>query len=284
MLRIGIIGTESYHSDAFIDLLQNRRDASLTAIWGENDESSKKLAEKYGLDCFVNSPTDMVGKIDAVMVTLRDGAAHLEAVRPFIGHNIAVWVSKPFTVSVRDAKELLSLFKENHTIFSGGTCIKMSAQLKDLKQRVQALGNDCLSGYMAYWTYLEGPYNGMHFYSHHLIESVLHVFGLGVRSVFAKRSGESLAVTAAYDSFNVLMNYGVKTQPLHAGVFGQNSSFMTEYSADDGLKLQLEEFISAIHSGKSPYTPEFFLMAVKICNAIEMSMAKKREVYLTEVE
>lgn len=284
MLRLGIIGAESSHTNAFLDLLQQRTDTVVTAICGENEEALKKITDKYHLQCVVDSPADMVGKADAVLVTLRDGAAHLEAVRPLIGHDIAVWVDKPFTVSVSDAKELLRLFKENHTIFSGGTSIKMSAELHLLKQKYQEIGDECLSGYLAYQTYLDGPYSGMHFYSHHLIESMLSVFGCGIRSVLAKRSGDSLAAIASYDGFNVLMNYGVMAPPLYVGVFGQKSSFMTQYRADDGLALQLEEFLTAVKQKKSPYPPEFFLTAVKVCNAVEISMTEEREVYMEEVD
>lgn len=283
-LKIGIVGTESYHSYEFFEIIKNRSDTVLTAVWGENEESQNAFAEKCGIDCFADTPADMADKIDAVLITLRDGAAHLEAARPFIGKNIAVWVDKPFTVSVKDAKELINLFAQNGTVFSGGTSIKMSPQFKDLKERFITLGSDCLSGYMAYQTILDSPYSGMHFYSHHLIESVLCVFGTSVRSVFAKRSGNGLAAIASYDNFNVLMNYGVKNEPLHAGVFGSESSFMTEYDTSGGLKLLFDEFINAAGTGVSPYSPEFFLTAVKMCNAIEISVKEHREVYLSEVE
>ena len=283
MVRLGIIGAESSHVDGFWNVIRQRTDVSLTAIWAESAAAKEKIATVLQLDCEVDFPADMIGKVDAVLVTLRDGANHLEAVRPLIGKNIAVWMDKPFTVSVADAKELLRLLTDSHTIFSGGSSIKLAPELKTAREKVQRMGQDCLSGYLAYQTMLDSPYSGMHFYSHHLIESALFVFGCGVRSVFAKRSGESLSVIASYDTFHVLLNYGVAVQPLHVGVFGKSESFLMKYDADIRLAQSLEEFLTAIAQGKPPYPPEFFLTAVRMCNAIIRSMEQGREVALEEV-
>ena len=99
-----------------------------------------------------------------------------------------------------------------------------------------------------------------------------------MRSALAKHTGDSLAVIAAYDGFQVLMNYGVHALPLHGGVFGCESSFMTEFDFGDADQKQFEEFLDVIKSKKSPYPPEFFLTAVKMSNAIEQSMKIGREV------
>lgn len=283
MVRLGIIGAESSHVDGFLHAIRQREDVALHAIWGENAAAKEKIANALQLECEVDSPADMVGKVDAVLVTLRDGAKHLEAVRPLIGQNIAVWMDKPFAVSVSDAKELLQLLTDSHTIFSGGSSVKLASELKTAQQKFRQMGKDCLSGYLAYQTMLESPYSGMHFYSHHLIESALLVFGCNVRSVFAKRSGESLSVIAAYDTFHLLLNYGVAVQPLHVGVFGKSESFLSEYDADIKLSQSLDEFLTAIANKQSPYPPEFFLTAVKLCNAIIQSMEQRREVVLEEV-
>lgn len=284
MIRLGIIGTESSHTVSILNYLKEIEDVELTAICGENREATDKVLKQFHLDCEVASPEEMIGRVDGVMLTMRDGAEHLKAVRPLFGHDIAIWIDKPFTASVADAIELLSLIEKHHTPFSGGTFIKLTEGVQAVKKEYERIKDHCMSGYLSFWTQLESPYSGMHFYSHHLIESVLEAFGCEVRSVLAKRTEDSLSVIAAYDGFQVLMNYGVHALPLYGGVFGSESSFMTEFDFGDANRWQLEEFFDVIKTGKSPYPPEFFLTAVKMSNAIEQSMKTGREILLEEVK
>ena len=284
MIRLGIIGTESSHTISILNHIKEIENVEVTAICGDNREDTEKVLEQFHLDCEVASPEEMIGRVDGVMLTMRDGAEHLKAVRPLIGHDIAIWIDKPFTASVADAKELLSLLEQSRTPFSGGSYIKLTEGVQSVKKEYERIKDTCMSGYLSFWTQLESPYSGMHFYSHHLIESVLEAFGCGVRSVLAKRTGDSLAVIAAYDGFQVLMNYGVHEMPLHGGVFGSKSSFMTKIDFGDADQKQFEEFLDVIKSKKSPYSPEFFLTAVKMSNAIERSMKIGREVLLEEVK
>lgn len=278
MIRLGIIGTESSHTDSILSYVSTLSDVKISAILGDNPDRTKMILDKYSLDCEVMSPEDMIGRVDGIMVTLRDGAKHLDAVRPFFGHNIPLWIDKPYTASVDDAKELSELIKKHNTPFSGGSFIKLTDGVQCIKEEYNRIKDECMSGYLSFWTQLKSEYSGMHFYSHHLIESTLEVFGTDMRSVYAKLVDESLVVTASYDSFIVTMNYAVGTRPLYGGVFGKKSSFMTEIDFGNAENMQVDEFLEVIKTGKSPYSVDFFLTAVKISNAIEKSMLNGREV------
>ncbi len=281
MIRIGIIGVESNHTRSVVRHIKERQDVTVTAILGETPELTADALEKYGLDCGVACVEEMIGKVDGVMVMLRDGALHLEAVRPLLGHGIAIWADKPFTASVEDAQELLDLLAKHQTPFSGGSHIKMTGGVQAVKAQFEANRDQCMSGYMSYWTHLDSPYSGPHFYAHHLIESMLEAFGTDVRSVTAKCCGDSLAVIASYGKFPVLMNYGVNTYPVHGGFFGEKNSFVAEIVPDGNDQRQLEEFLEVVRTGVSPYSPEFFLTAVKVSNAIVESMRSGVEVKIS---
>ncbi len=281
MIRIGLIGTESSHTDSILRRLAELDDVEVTAVFGDEPNDTKRKMTEFGLDCEVFSVEEMIGKVDGVMVTMRDGAEHLAALRPLFGHNIAMWVDKPFTASVEDAEELVALIKKHNTPFSGGSFIKMTEGVQAVKKEYNRIKDNCMSAYMSFWTKLESKYSGMHFYSHHLIESVLEAFGLEIRAVNAKRKGDCLVVTAEYDNFYVLMNYAVNAEPVHAGVFGKDSSLMCEVSFGNAENEQVDEFVEVIKTGKSPYPPEFFLAAVKVSNAIEESMKTGKEVKIS---
>ncbi len=278
MIRLGIIGTESFHTDSILKYLKTLPDIEVTAILGENPDTTKTILDKYSLDCEVSSAEEMMDRVDGVIVTLRDGAKHLDALRPFFGHDIALWIDKPFTASVADATELSELIKKHNTPFSGGSFIKYTDAVQAVKAEYARIGDSCMSAYMSFWIQLDSEYSGMHFYSHHLIESTLEAFGLGIRSVYAKLIGDKLMVTASYDNFVVAMNYAIGGSPAYCGVFGKKSSFITEISYGDAEDRQIDEFIEVIKSRKSPYSADFFLTAVKVSNAIEQSIKDGEEV------
>ncbi len=281
MIRLGIIGTDSTHAEAILKSAIKYDQVSIEAIYGESEASAERLLKNYNLSCPILSPQDMIGKVDGVMITLRDGTTHLKAVRPLFGHDIALWIDKPFTVSVPDASELVNAINQYNIPYSGGSCVKMASGIQKLKQEYERIKTQCLSGYMSFQIKLDSPYSGIHFYSHHLIECVLEVFGCGVQSVLAKRSANSLAAIVQYHDFHVILNFGVERNPIYGGVFGTESSFMTEINLDNTHERQFEEFLDVIKTGRSPYSTDFFLTAVKVSNAIEQSLQTKKEIQIS---
>ena len=79
MFRIGIIGTENSHAAALAKLFQEDSafaDLELVALGGDYPESNQKMREEFGVDLIAERPEDMLGHVDAVMITARDGARH----------------------------------------------------------------------------------------------------------------------------------------------------------------------------------------------------------------
>ena len=49
---------------------------------------------------------DLVGQVDGVMVTARDGKHHLPYVKPYLEAGIPVFMDKPITVKIDEAEEM----------------------------------------------------------------------------------------------------------------------------------------------------------------------------------
>ena len=122
MFRVGILGTENSHAMAFAQILNGYKpeftsqfnDFRVVAVGGIDPEASKNVAEKCGIDTIVNKPEDMVGMVDAVMITCRDGQYHAPYARPFIAAGIPAFIDKPFTSNPEEALALAKLAKEKH--------------------------------------------------------------------------------------------------------------------------------------------------------------------------
>lgn len=286
MFRIGILGSDgggkSGHAVAFANIInQGDYDAKVVGVCGENPEETKELAETAGVELIVKRPEELLGHVDAVCVMLRDGDLHLSYAMPFVKAGIPTFIDKPFTCSVVDAMILAEEAKISGAMICGGTSVKYAKEIEELKEMVT--DKAVTSGYFSFPITLHSQWGGMHFYSHHLIEEVLQVFGTDVQSVTATKVGDNLVVVAKYPEFPVVMNYAANYGGLHAGAyFSDGASSMKEVDINDGYKLQCEAFINALASGKGD-DPEYYVLAVKISNAICRSMDLNKEILIAEM-
>jgi predicted dehydrogenase len=127
MIRIGIVGSDSFHAQAFSSIV-NHRDSSgqylypdfkVTAIYGEKESRTEEIAKTYQIPVIVKEVHEMLGKVDAVMILLRDGSLHLTFAIPFLKAGIPVWMDKPFTASKEDCYQLLCTAKSYQTLITG---------------------------------------------------------------------------------------------------------------------------------------------------------------------
>ena len=78
--RIGMIGSENSHARAFAKAFCKEpgfADMQVTAVYGdEGIEKSQRVQEFFPDAVIVETPEQMLGLVDAVMITSRDGVLH----------------------------------------------------------------------------------------------------------------------------------------------------------------------------------------------------------------
>ncbi len=285
MFRIGMLGSDGGakggHAVEFSKIINNGSyDAKVVGICGDNPDETQAIAEVAGVELVVEKPEDLLGKVDAVCVMPRDGNRHLYYAMPFAEAGVPIFIDKPFTCTVADAVMLANTAKESGAMICGGTSVKYAAAFDEIKQAMQ--GKTVTSGYFSFPITLHSQWGGMHFYSHHLIEEMLQVFGTEVKSVTAVQVGDNLVVVAKYPDYPVIMNYAANYGGLHAGVyFNDETSLMREVDITDGYRKQCEAFIESLTSGQGD-EPDYYVLAVRISNAICTAIEEKREVFITE--
>ena len=139
MYRIGIIGTENSHAAAFIEIFENDAeyaDMKVVCVGGMYEDANQKLKEKYGVE-IINEPEEMLGKIDAAMITCRDGKYHAKYAKPFIEAGLPVFIDKPFTVDAEEALKVVQLAKEKKVPIVGGSAVKSCYDILMLKNKVE---------------------------------------------------------------------------------------------------------------------------------------------------
>ena len=133
MYKVGILGAENSHAMGFSqifngireDLREEFDDIRVIAVGGSYPEANKEVAEKCGVEMVVESAAELEGKVDAIMVTARDGKYHAGFARPFIEVGLPAFVDKPFTSDPEEAVALARLAKEKGVPLCGGSSLKL---------------------------------------------------------------------------------------------------------------------------------------------------------------
>lgn len=285
--RVGIIGSENSHAAAFMNIFNKDKtyeDIEVVAVGGMDEESNKKLFEEFNLEFIATKPEDMLGKVDAVMVTARDGKYHAQFVKPFIEAGIPAFIDKPFTVSPEEAVELAKIAKDKGVPVCGGSSLKNCYDVLMLKNEFEVNKDTALAGTVTAPVNTNNPYSGFFFYSSHLAEISLAVFGYDPISVFAQEKNGSVMVTAEYDKFFVANCFVDGCYQYHGQVVSKKRIYAR--NIDEGMcyKHECEEFVDMLRTGKMKYTYEQLVAPVFYLDAIYRSYTSGKKVEIPKFE
>ena len=281
MFRIGIIGTENSHATDLarrINLSEDYPDCRVTLVWGHYPEENQRLARDFG--CGVASGIDeMVENTDAVMVTARDGKFHAEFARPFIEAGKPAFVDKPFTVDVEEAKALISLAKEKGVPLCGGSTLKYADGVEELKARAADEGS-VLGGSVYAPVVMDSEYSGFFFYSPHLAEMTLEIFGYSPKAVTAFENPAGVCAVVDYGGFCVTNHFGSGAADYCASVYSKNGSAVRVVDLSMIGAKNCAAFVEMLRTGRMPRTYEELLAPVVYLNAVKRSYETGKRVEL----
>ena len=283
MFRVGIIGSENSHAMAFSELYNLSGaydDICVAAVWGEDGEASRKIAEKCGVQ--IVRPEEMLGAVDAVMVTSRNGALHAGYARPFIEAGKPAFIDKPIANDGREAASLIGLAVERHVPVMGGSSLKLvdgTLAAKAFADEQKAKGG-LLGGFVYAPVSMENPYGGFYFYASHLVETALTVFGYDPAFVSAARTKAGVSCTLEYADFCVSMCYTDGVYNYGATVLGKEGAFMRAITLEDAYAREGAHFAAMLRTGDMPQPAQDIVKPVLVLNAIEKAYetGERREI------
>ena len=259
-IRLGILGTLSSHTDALCGFAENDDRVEVVGVFGDDVERTNYISNRYNIP--KRSCEELLNQCDIVAIMFRDGNKHLSYAEPFIRKSIPVFIDKPIAISVSDIDKIVALAREYNCPLLGGSMLKYSQELLSMKGYVSE--TSCLfSGYLSFPVYFDSPYGGFHFYSHHLIEAMLTVFGNDVKSVTAQKRNNLLMVIVNYSSFQVALNYAVDDDQWLVGYFGKNDYKMAPFTLVGAHEKQYEEIISLATNKTTMHSCDYYQKVVR---------------------
>lgn len=150
-IRIGLIGVNTWHAEAFTDVLLGQGGAAhlpaipgveVSAVWGEPAADREAYASKTGGRGFAGDPAELVGAIDLAFI-LDDtggGERHRELAEPFLRAGIPTIIDKPMTLELGDAEELFALAHRHGAPLFSSSALRFSAEITERESELRALG------------------------------------------------------------------------------------------------------------------------------------------------
>lgn len=170
----------------------------------------------------VATPTEMIGKVDAVMITSVDGSVHWERTRPFIEAGVICFVDKPFTCSIEEAKAMVELARERRVPIFSSSALRYAPEVVEFVAGTKGL-NSPTGAILGATVYGPAPTRernpGLFHYGIHAIEALFTLMGpqcerlTGVREGGVTGSDEQGAevVTALWSGGRIGTVHGIRS-------------------------------------------------------------------------
>ena len=287
MIRIGIIGSDSSHADAFSQMC-NLKDhpehvpgARVTCIWGVDPKRTAEVAEKGKIPRIVARPREMMGDVDAVMIVLRHGALHCRHALPFLKAGIATFVDKPFTTTVPDARRIVRAARKHRTPLTSFSTLRYAPHFVEVLKGLKAI-EPLAAGVSAGPGDVKSEYGGFIFYGIHAIELMQEAFGPGAQRVTAVVHAGNLVATVEHRggatvSLQVL---ATASYQFHLVAYGKGGVHQAVLNSAGCYPAGLKQVLKMVRTGKGPLPHENMIEAVAVAEAVEKSLRTGRSVKL----
>lgn len=267
VFRIGIIGLDTMHVVAFVRQINDPKTNSgcrVTVAWkgGTPDNPmSTKYVEKYthelqdslGVE-LVSSISELVSRVDGVLLESVDGRPHLEQVKPVFAAKKPVFIDKPMAASLSDVIEIFRLAKE-----SGVPCWSSSA-LRYCQGIAESRTNPAFGSIIGCDAFSPCPLDEHHpdffWYGIHGVETLFTIMGTGCETVRRVQTKDTEFAVGTWKDGRIGTFRGMRSgrQDYGANVFGSKgigpSGGFTSFSPLG------DEIIKFFKTLKVPVTPE----------------------------
>ena len=284
-MKIAILGVENSHADAFGKLVKEDpkyKDIEIVGIYSDDEEATKRIIDAGYATYAAKSPDEFVGKVDGVLVTARHGNNHYKYAMPYVKAGIPCFIDKPFCADLALAKELAAEAEKNNVLLCGGSCLKFIDELKPLARI--AKNKKVVSGHICCPVNMDNPYGGFWFYTQHLIEMLITIYGRNVKSVLAYCPDEKknrLTVIFNFGEFDVCGFYAAPYR-YSAGLRTDDNQIYDTFCDDVAYTYvnEFDEFIEMVENKVMPNTYDELVYPVKILDAINRSYTEHKEIVI----
>lgn len=172
MKSVGIVGIENSHATEIVRFLNAEAadvPVRITALVAGEPERTRELAALGGIDRVVDEAAALLGTVDALIVTARDGADHRALAVPSLEAGVPVWVDKPLASGVVDADAILAAAQRGRAPVTSSSTLRWLADTAELVAEADRIG-EVQAVTVTGPADPDSPYSGIFFYGIHLAD------------------------------------------------------------------------------------------------------------------
>jgi predicted dehydrogenase len=250
--------------------------ARVVALVGEESARNRDLAARGSIPLIAPTSAELLGTVDALVVTNRDGALHRAEAEPFLRAGIPVWVDKPLACSTADARALVDAAAAGGAPLTSYSPVRWVDDTTRLVARLPEVG-------ALQTVTVTGPadpaseYGGIFFYGIHCADVAERLVGAEVAEVEVTRVADT--VVARYRSGDVLVTLqlvlpdGDRQVPFHATVVGRHGILDTDLRLGDGYVAPgVDTFLAMLETGRPPLPSEALLRPIAVLEQVRAAL------------
>ena len=276
MYKIAILGCENSHANSFLKYIKENEaysDIETLGVYSIDRAAAEKLSAEFGVKV-MESPDELVGKLDGLIITARHGGYHYEFAKPYLNDGIPMFIDKPITVTEEDAYAFACELKEKNIPVTGGSSLVYAEKICELRDKVKnGEFGKVLGGFMRAPVSLENPHGDFYFYAQHLVSMMTEVYGLFPEAVYANKNGTTVNCTVSYADFDVALNYVDGNYNYYAYVSADKACDGGAVTLDGVFEKEFGAFNAILRGIGNGEELNGFFAPVYIMNAMERSMA-----------
>ena len=291
-MKIGMVGLDTSHCVAFTRLLNDPQDeyhipgARVVAAYPGGSETfslsrdrvsgfTETLATEYGVEMY-DAIEDLAASVDAILLESVDGRQHLEQfARLAVGK--PVFIDKPFTTSVEEARELAGLAAHTGTPVMSCSSLRYAAGIGGILASGEAVESCEAFGRAV----LLDDYPGLFWYGVHSAEVLFSFMGTGCKRVRCTAFPSMDIVTGEWHDGRVGIMRGTRLQYGDFGCILHTDAGMKvglARSVPPYYQLMLKEVVEFFGTGISPIPIEETVGITAFLEAAEISRERGGEV------
>ena len=277
MKKIVILGCENSHANAFLKHIKERPELAhieCIGVYSDEIEAAQKLHDEFGVPVMA-SYDEAAGKVDGVVITARHGGKHYKFAKPYIASGVPMFIDQPICNQEDEAVEFVAELKKHGIKATGGSSLRHAFEICQLKQAHEAeVGGQTVGGIFRAPLSIDNPHGGFFFYSQHLVEMIVEVFGRYPKSVQVSNNGDVYTVLFHYDSFTITGVYTVGSGAYYAARFTTNYTQGGTVAAlgSEWYYSEFKVFADLMDGGEMDMSYEDLFAPVYILNAINRAI------------
>lgn len=288
--RVGIIGLDTSHSTAFVQVLNQASpdpDYAGYRVVAAYPKGSKDIqssvervpayteeVKKAGVE-IVDSIETLLTKVDVILLETNDGRPHLEQALPVMKAGKKLFIDKPVAGTLRDAIAVYEAAKKYKVPVFSSSSLRYTPGAQNIAQGKtvgKVLSADAYSPCP-----LEKTHPDLFWYGIHGVETLFTVMGKGCKQVSRIHTDDTDFVTGVWEDNRIGTFRGIRKGKSDYGGTAFGETGIAAIGSYAGYEPLLKQIIQFFQTGTAPVAPEETLEIYAFMEAADESKRKGGE-------